>query len=87
MDWAAVGVVVSIVGMVGAALYHFVHTSIRSEMKRTGNGKKSGELDPAFWQLEFRKAILETMGPILDRQTRILEELSRRDTCCRHCGE
>lgn len=42
-------------------------------------GKKSGDMDPAFWQLEMREAVREgmssTITPILERQTEILSDI------------
>ncbi len=51
---------------------------LRNGKNGNGNGKKAGELDPAFWQLEYRKILAEILVPALDRQEQILSGL--RDT-------
>jgi hypothetical protein len=45
--------------------------------KRNGPNKsqKSGDMDPAFWQLEQRKVLTEILTPVLDRQQLTFEAL------------
>lgn len=43
--------------------------------RKNGNGHKSGELDPAYWQREFRAAVKDSVGEQLDRIERHLERL------------
>lgn len=47
--------------------------------RKDGNGKasRSGDLDPAFWQMEFRAAVREGIdtSPTMARQTEILSAI------------
>lgn len=71
-DWQSLGV--------GGILVVFIVRELFAYLKaREQKNDRSGDKDPAFWQMEFKKAVEEGIAkavvPLLAKQNELLDEL------------